>query len=180
MTGFRHLGDEVLFETPRMRVCRGTFEAPDGTTFTRDVVRNQEVVAVVPLHGDGTVTLVRQYRGPIDGDLLEIPAGLCDVDGEAYEAAARRELVEEAGLEATTLELVASYHPAAGFSDQFVRLYLAEGLTAVDDARQGPEEEAMTVERVALAEVPSMIADGRLADSKTIIGLLLALRVAGS
>ena len=129
---------------------------------------------MVPLHDDGTVTLVRQYRGPIDREILEIPAGLCDVPGEAYEDAARRELVEEVGLEAQTLELVAQYHVAAGFSDQFVRLYMATGLTAVEANRQGPEEEAMTVERISLDDVVAMSADGRLGDAKTIVGLLLA------
>lgn len=174
MTGFRHLGDEPVVELARLRVVRGSFEAPDGSHFQRDIVRNQEVVAMVPLHDDGTVTVVRQYRGPIDATLLEIPAGLCDVDGEPYEEAAARELVEEVGLVADRLELIARYHPAAGFSDQFVRLYLATGLHAVPDARQGPEEEHMTVERVALDDVPAMVADGRLGDSKTIIGLLAA------
>lgn len=174
MTEFRHLGDEPIAELARLTVVRGSFEAPDGTRFQRDIVRNQEVVAMVPVHDDGTVTLVRQYRGPIDSHLLEIPAGLCDVDGEEHTAAARRELVEEVGLHADDLELVARYHPAAGFSDQFVRLYLATGLHDVEAARQGPEEEAMTVERVSLDDVPAMVADGRLGDSKTIIGLLLA------
>lgn len=174
MTGFRHVGDEPIADLARLRVVRGTFEGPDGERFHRDVVRNQEVVAMVPLHDDGTVTLVRQYRGPIDRELLEIPAGLCDVPGEAYEDGARRELVEEVGLAADRLELVARYHPAAGFSDQFVRLYVATGLHEVDHARQGPEEQAMTVERIALDDVDAMVADGRLADSKTIIGLLLA------
>lgn len=100
MTGFRHVGDEPIADLARLRVVRGTFEGPDGERFHRDVVRNQEVVAMVPLHDDGTVTLVRQYRGPIDRELLEIPAGLCDVPGEAYEDGARRELVEEVGLAA--------------------------------------------------------------------------------
>jgi len=174
VTGFRHLGDEPVAELARLHVVRGAFEAPDGTTFHRDVIRNQDVVAMVPLHDDGTVTLVRQYRGPIDRELLEIPAGLCDVDDEADEDAARRELVEEVGLQADDLDLVARYHPAAGFSDQFVRLYVATGLHEVAADRQGPEEEAMTVERISLDDVPAMIADGRLGDSKTIIGLLLA------
>lgn len=174
MTGFRHVGDEPVADLARLRVVRGTFEGPDGRRFQRDVIRNQEVVAMVPLHDDGTVTLVRQYRGPIDRELLEIPAGLCDVEGEDYETGARRELVEEVGLEADRLDLVASYHPAAGFSDQFVRLYIATGLHDVEASRQGPEEEAMTVERISLDDVPAMVADGRLGDSKTIIGLLLA------
>ena len=178
--GFRHLGDREVVTLDRLRVVRGRFAAPDGTEFERDVVRNQEVVAMVPVLDDGaSVLLVRQYRGPIDRELLEIPAGLCDVDGEAYEAAAARELVEEVGKEAARLELVARYHPAAGFSDQFVRLYLATGLRDVAADRQGVEEQHMTLEVVRLDDVPELIADGTLSDSKTIIGLLLARQLLG-
>jgi ADP-ribose pyrophosphatase len=179
-SGFRHLGDEEVCRLDRLRVVRGRFAAPDGSEFERDIVRNQAVVAMVPiLPGGRSALLVRQYRGPIDDLLLEIPAGLCDVEGEDLEAAAARELVEEVGREAGHLERVAGWYPAAGFSDQYVHLYLATELTEVPLQRQGPEEEHMTVEEVALAEVPAMIADGRLSDSKTIIGLLLALRRLG-
>lgn len=175
MTGFRHLGDTEVAQLARLRVVRATFEAPDGTTFERDVVRNQEVVAMVPVLDDGhSVLLVRQYRGPIDRDLLEIPAGLCDVDGEPPEATAARELVEEVGQVADHLELVAQYYPAAGFSDMFVRLYLATGLHEVPADRQGVEEAHMTVERFDLADLDHAIGSGLLADSKTILGLLLA------
>lgn len=173
MTGFRHVGDHEIAQLARIRVVRGTFAAPDGSTFERDVVRNEDVVAVVPLHDDGTATLVRQYRGPIDGELAEIPAGLCDVPGEDPADTAARELAEEAGLAAAHLEQIATFHPSAGFSDQFVRLYLATGLTSVGQNLQGVEEEHLTMERVALDDVPAMISDGRLLDSKTIIGLLL-------
>lgn len=175
MTGFRHLGDREVAQLDRIRVVRGRFEAPDGSTFERDVVRNQEVVAIVPVLDDGaSVLLVRQYRGPVDRYLLEIPAGLCDVDGEDLEATARRELVEEVGREADTLELLAAYYPAAGFSDQFVHLYLATGLAEVPADRQGPEEQDMTIEEFALADLDQAIADGTIADSKTLIGLLMA------
>ena len=89
--GFRHLHDAEIAQLARLRVVRASFEAPDGSRFERDVVRNQPVVAMVPVADDGTVWLVRQYRGPIDRELLEIPAGLCDVEGEAPEATAVRE-----------------------------------------------------------------------------------------
>ena len=175
MSGFRHLGDREVAQLARLRVVTGTFEAPDGSTFERDIVRNQEVVAMVPVLDDGrTVLLVRQYRGPIDRLLLEIPAGLCDVDGEDLEATAARELVEEVGQVAEHLELIARFHPAAGFSDQFVRLYLATGLTEVAADRQGPEESHMTVEEFDLDGLDAAIADGTLTDAKSIIGLLLA------
>ena len=174
MTGFRHLHDRVIAELARIRVVRGTFAAPDGTTFERDVVRNEEVVAVVPLHDDDTVTLVRQYRGPIDAELAEIPAGLCDVPGEDPADTAARELAEEAGLAAERLELIARVHPSAGFSDQIVRLYLATGLSSVGQDLQGVEEEHLTVEKISLDDVPAMIAEGQILDSKTMIGLLIA------
>ena len=175
MTGFRHLGDEEVARLTRIRVVRGRFEAPDGSTFERDIVRNQAVVAMVPVLDDGhTVLLVRQYRGPIDRDLLEIPAGLCDVEGEDPEASARRELAEEIGRAAGSLELIVGYYPSAGFSDQYVRLYLATDLTEVALDRQGVEEAHMTVEEFDLHGLDAAIADGTLSDSKTLIGLLIA------
>jgi ADP-ribose pyrophosphatase len=174
VNGFRHLGDDEVVELARLRVVRGRFEAPDGSTFERDIVRNQQVVAMVPIQGDGTVLLVRQYRGPIDRELLEIPAGLCDVSGEDLLATAQRELAEEVGRAAGTLELVAEYFPSAGYSDQFVHLYLASALTEVPHDRQGPEESHMTVEAFDLEGLDQAIASGELADSKTIMGLLIA------
>lgn len=174
MPGFRHIEDTEVAQLARLRVVRGRFEAPDGTTFERDITRHQSVVAMVPLHPDGTVVLVRQYRGPIDSELLEIPAGLCDVEGEDPERTAARELKEEVGLEAGSLQQVAAYYPAAGFADQFVRLYLATDLRSVPDQREGVEEQHMTVETVNVADVDRLIASGDVADSKTIIGLLMA------
>jgi ADP-ribose pyrophosphatase len=171
---FEHLGDHEVAQLARIRVVRATFRAPDGVEFQRDAVRNEPVVAMVPIEQDGTVLLVRQYRGPVDRWLLEIPAGLCDVPGEAPEDTAQRELVEELGRRADHLELAATYHPAAGFSDQFVRMYLATGLHEVPADRQGVEEAHMTVERFDLGRLDAAIASGELADGKTIIGLLLA------
>jgi ADP-ribose pyrophosphatase len=131
-------------------------------------------VAAVPLLDDGrTVLLVRQYRGPVDQELLEIPAGLRDQPGEPTEVTAERELVEEVGRRAGRLELLAHVHQAAGISDEDGWIYLATDLAEVDHDRQGPEEQAMTIEEVVLDDVPAMIADGRLTDAKTVIGLLL-------
>lgn len=179
MTGFAHVGDTEIASLSRIRVMRGTFTAPDGSTFERDIVRNMAVVAVVPLiDGGRSAILVRQYRGPIDGDLLEIPAGLCDVEGEDLLETAKRELAEEIGRAAGHLELIAGFYPSAGFSDQHVSVYLATDLTEVPVDRHGPEEAHMTVETIALDDVPALIADGTLRDSKTIIGLLLARELA--
>ena len=175
MTGFRHVGDREVARLRRLSVVTGTFEAPDGSTFERDIVRNQAVVAMVPVQDDGrSVLLVHQYRGPVDRQLLEIPAGLCDVEGEDPVATAHRELAEEVGRRADRLELIAGYFPAPGYSDQYVRLFLATGLHEVPDDRQGVEESHMTVESFDLAGLDAAIAGGTIIDGKTIIGLLLA------
>lgn len=174
--GFRHLGDEVVsVGGRRLRVVRGSFSAPDGSTFTRDIVRTQGAVAVVPLLDDGeTVLVVRQYRGSIDATILEIPAGLLDVEGEDPIDCARRELVEEVGCEAASVEVLLRSHVAVGFTDHTVTVYLATGLTPVETDRQGPEEEHMTVEHLSLCDVPGLVASGELTDGKTIMGLLAA------
>lgn len=173
--GFRLLGETEVFSGYRIRVVEARFAAPDGSEFTRDVVRDMAVVAIVPLLDDGhSVLMVRQYRGPVDRWMLEIPAGLCDVEGEEPESTARRELLEEVGREADRLELLARVHPSAGLTDCHEHLYLATGLRAVGADRQGPEEAFMTVEEISLHDVPALIAAGELTDAKAQVGLLLA------
>lgn len=170
---FRKLDEEVVHRGYVMEVVVGSFEAPDGRRFTRDIVHHPGAVAVVPLHDDGTITVVRQWRAPVDAQVLEIPAGLRDVSGEAPEATAARELAEEVGLEAESFELLATFHNAVGHSDELVHVYLATGLRSVPADVQGPEEEAMAVERHPIDELAAMIGRGELTDGKTIIGVSL-------
>jgi 8-oxo-dGTP pyrophosphatase MutT (NUDIX family) len=131
-------------------------------------------VAVIPLHEDGTVTLVRQFRAAVMTAILEAPAGTCDVEGEPLAATARRELIEEAGLEAGRLtELIAVYN-SPGFCDQRTTIFLATQLQPCPTDRSGIEEHWMSVERIALADVDGLITEGRLVDETTVLGLLLA------
>lgn len=172
--GFRYLGEEVRDEGWRIRLVTASFEAPDGERFTRDVVRHPGAVAVVPVTDRGTALLVRQYRGPVDAELLEIPAGTRDHDGEPPEQTAGRELAEEVGVRADAIVPLCTMYNTPGFCDEETIVYLATGLRACPTGRQGPEEGAMTVHEVALAEVERLVADGTLVDGQTILGLLLA------
>lgn len=175
MTGpdFEHLGEEVVHQGYAFDTAVARYRAPDGAEFTRDVVRHIGAVGVLPLHDDDTVTLVRQYRAPIGARLLEIPAGLRDVDGEPTERTAARELAEEVGLAAGRIEPLCTFHTAAGFSDEQVHIHLATGLTAVESDAQGPEEHDMEIERHPLTSLVAMIRAGEITDAKTIIGVLL-------
>jgi ADP-ribose pyrophosphatase len=173
---FRRVGERVVHDA-HLRLVVATFEAPDGSTFEREIVRSRGAVAVVAVDDLGRVVLVRQFRAALDADLLEIPAGLLDVDGEDELACARRELAEEVGLAATSWQLLTRFLNSAGSSDQMTRIYLARGLSEVPDDRQGIEEQAMTVERIPVADAVAMARSGEITDAKTIIGLLLATGV---
>jgi ADP-ribose pyrophosphatase len=172
---FRKVGETELYRGSLIRVVRAEFEGPDGQTFDREVVHHPGAVVVVPVTGDGQVIMVRQFRSAIEEDLLEIPAGKRDVEGEDTAVTAQRELAEEVGRRAGQLELLARFYNSPGFCDEFTWLYLARQLEVVPSDRQGAEEQVMTVEQVPLADAPALIASGRIVDAKSIIGLCLAM-----
>ncbi|HEY9556071.1 MAG TPA: NUDIX hydrolase [Acidimicrobiales bacterium] len=176
MGGFRRLGETELLQAARFSVSRGRYAGPDGSEFERDIVHHPGAVGIVPLHDDGTVTLVRQYRAALDADLLELPAGLRDVAGEPDAGTAARELAEEVGLAADKLYLLVTFLNSPGYCDESVSVFLATGLHEVADDRQGVEEEAMEVLRVPLDEALGMIDSGAITDAKTVIGLTLTAR----
>jgi ADP-ribose pyrophosphatase len=172
---FRALGEDVLHQGPVVRVARATISGPDGTTYEREVVHHPGAVAVVPMLDDGrTAVLVRQYRSALDALVLEVPAGKCDVDGEAPEVTAARELEEEIGYRPGSLDRLCVIHNSPGFSDERVVVFLAERMEAGTATPHGIEEEHMAVEHVSLDEVDRLVADGHITDAKTVVGLLLA------
>jgi ADP-ribose pyrophosphatase len=173
MGSFRRISEEELLAAWLFRVDRLHLEDPSGTPFERVVIRHPGAVTVVPLHDNGRVTLVRQYRSSVDQMVLELPAGTCDVAGEALEATARRELAEEAGLEAATMERLIGTWNSPGVSDQHTTLYLARGLSACPSRPMGVEEGFMTVETIALDDLDALVADGVLKDETTVLGLYM-------
>lgn len=173
---FTRLGEDQVAAGHNFSLVTARFRGPDGTEFERDVVRHPGAVAVVPLHDDGTVTLVRQYRAALDHDLLELPAGVRDVTGEPEPLTAERELAEEAGLAASTLEHLVTLHTAPGLTDETVSVFLGTGLREVPVDRHGAEEHAMTIERLPIEDALAMVDDGRITDGKTIIGLVMTAR----
>ncbi len=170
---FTRVADSEVHRGYRFTVHRVRYRAATGEEFDREVVHHPGAVAIVPLHDDGTVTLVRQFRAALDRELLELPAGLRDVEGEPDERTAERELVEEAGLAADRLELLVTFHNSPGYCDETVSVFLATGLHEVDHDRHGIEEHHMTIERLPVEDVLAMIRTGLVTDAKTIIGLSL-------
>ena len=180
MAAFRRLTEERVHQGYVWHVARASYEAPDGQRFERDIVRSPGAVGVVPLvfdaEGNPSVVLVSQYRPPYERAVIEIPAGMRDVDGEDTAEVARRELVEEAGLAAGELVLLTEILPSPGMTDSVTSIYLATGCTPVAADRQGPEEEHMELVHLPLSDAISMVERGEIVDAKTVVGLLQAER----
>ena len=171
---FRRVSEVEVLKTYVFSVGQVTLLDPDGKPFERSIVHHPGAVAIIAVDANRRVTLVRQYRAAVDALVLEIPAGTRDKDGEEPEATARRELAEEAGLEAADWELLIATWNTPGVSDQRTLLYLATGLTSVSARPQGVEEGYMTVETIHLDDVEALVADGSLRDETTVLGLYMA------
>ena len=174
--GFRQVGERELLATSYLRFVAGGFVDPDGRPFEREIVRHPGAVCIVPVEDDGSVLMIRQFRGALNRVILEIPAGKLDVPGEPLEDCARRELVEEVGRVAGRFSEIGTFYNSPGFNDELTTCFLAEELSPVERATQGIEEHFMTLEHVPLAGVWDLVESGELVDAKTIIGCALALR----
>lgn len=167
----RYLGERHIATTSFMEIVRRFYVAPDGRLARREIIRHPGAVAVVPVI-DGDVVLISQHRVAIDSELLEIPAGKCDIPGEDPETTARRECEEEVGYRPKRLTLLHTFYTTPGFTDECIWLYLAEDLEPVESRPQGIEEERAEVVRIPIDEALRRVRDGEILDAKTLIGLM--------
>ena len=167
---FERVESDTLFEGRFFSVRRDRFRHEDGDVAEREIVAHTGAVGVVVLDGD-RLWFVRQPREAIGvPDLLEIPAGKLDEEGEDPLATAQRELAEEIGKQAGSWEPLGSFYTSPGFTDEQVHLFLA---TEISDAAAQPEveeNERIDVEVRPVTDLDAIIAANR--DSKTLIALL--------
>ncbi len=146
-------------------------QLPNGTSMELELIHHPGAAAVVPLHDDGTVTLIRQFRHAAGGFLWEVPAGKLDA-GEAPETCAVRELREEAGLLAQRWLRLGSVLTTPGFCDERIHLFLAEQLSRTQQDLDA--DEVLSLHDVPFPEAMEMIRRGEIEDAKTIAALHLA------
>ncbi len=178
MKPFSVVNDELIHQGAVVGFYRRQISGPDGEMYDRDVVKHPGAVAIVPFE-DGDIYLVKQYRAPLDADLIEIPAGKLDVDGEPFEITANRELEEEVGRSAGKLEPLVDLYHSAGFCDELGHIFLATDLVEVPQRLEGPEEAHLEVLKVSMADAVAMVMDGRITDGKSMVGILAAARYLG-
>lgn len=175
MPDFEVRASEVVRRAAHLELREETLVTPDGDEVVRFVVRHPGAVAVVPIDAEDRFIFVRQYRIAPRAQMLEIPAGKRDVEGEAPVETAARELAEEVGLEAGRMEELANFYNSPGFCDEYTTVFLASELQPLaHEYELKAEERHMVVERIPRGEVLDMIRSGAISDAKTLVGVLLA------
>lgn len=165
------------FEGRVWRIESDVVDLGDGQQVERDVVRHPGAVGVVAVDDGLNVLLIQQYRHPVGAMLWEPPAGLLDIDGEDPRDAVARELFEEAGYRAREWSVLVDAFSSPGGSDESVRIYLARGLTEVDDHERhvgDGEERDMPVRWAPLRDVRDAVLAGELHSPLAVMGFLAA------
>jgi 8-oxo-dGTP pyrophosphatase MutT (NUDIX family) len=166
---FEKTGSETLYEGGFFTVARERFRHEDGAEASRDIVHHTGAVGIVVLDGE-SLSFVRQPREAIGiPDFLEIPAGKLDAEGESPLDTAKRELAEEIGKQAAEWEPLGAFYTSPGFTDEQVHLFLATGISEVDERPEVDQNERIDVEIRPLADLDAILAETQ--DSKTLIAL---------
>ena len=180
MSDFKELklSSEAIFQGRLLDVRKDEVELPNGKTSTREWINHPGAVCCIPILPDGKIALIRQYRYPVQEEMIELPAGKLD-RGEEPETCAVRELKEEIGYYPEKLTFLTHIHPAIGFANEKMWLYLAEDLEKTDSKLD--EDEFLELIPTDLSAAVQMVWDRKISDVKTIIGLLWVHRlVSGS
>ena len=144
-------------------------ELPDGKRAKRELIRHPGAVAMVALDDNNNVFMVRQFRIAAARVMFEIPAGTLNKDEEPLHCA-ERELQEEIGYRAASMEPLGGFFVAPGYTTEFIHLFLATGLS--ESRLEADADEFIEVARFTLAEAIAMVERGEIVDGKTISGLL--------
>ncbi len=154
-----------IFRGRRLWIETKTITLPTGRTREKVIVHPSGAVAILPVLGD-RCKLIRQYRYAIDQYIIEAPAGTLE-QGEDPLATAGRELIEETGFAAKTIDPRGYIYTTPGFTDEKIYLFEARDLLPSQEYSKD-EDEVIEVIDVPVGELPAMIRDGRIVDGKTI------------
>lgn len=156
--------DGKVFDVTRARI------EDNGLVYEREIINHHGSAVVLPLHSNGDITLVKQYRHAAREYLLEIPAGTVE-KGESPEQCAHREIEEETGFKAAEMKKISEFYVSPGFLTEKMHLYVASDL---NKTRQNlDDDENIDLVTMHLDEALALVNDGTIEDAKTIIGILI-------
>lgn len=146
-------------------------QLPSGETSQRELVFHQGAVGILAITAEEKIVLVRQFRKPLERVLLEIPAGKIEPAEDDYCLTAARELEEETGFQAETLDLIMTFATSPGFANEILYLYEASDLVKVENPLPPDEDELIELVFLSLEEAQTAIKSGEIYDAKTILAI---------
>jgi ADP-ribose diphosphatase len=170
MTQPDRLSHERVYDGKVFGIDRDRARMPNGREVTVEIVRHPKSVVLIAVPERGRITLIRQYRYPVNRFLWELPAGSVD-EGETPEQAARRECHEEIGQVPETIVRLAAMHPTPGYCDEEMIFYRLSGFSVPDQKAEVDEDEDIEVKVFELSEARDMVRSGEITDMKTVVGL---------
>lgn len=169
---FETVDSRVVYSGAILALRLDRVAMPGGRIAEREVIEHHGAVAIVALDDAGEVVLIDQYRHPLGTRLLELPAGLLDVQGEDPLEAAKRELAEETGFAAREWSVLVDVALSPGFTDEALRVYLASGLSETERPEPEHEEADIRVVRMPVAEAVRAALEGRIVNATAVAGVL--------
>jgi len=166
------LSSQTIYSGRVVKLRVDDVRLPGGRKTKREVIEHSDCVAVVAVDADDNILLVRQFRKPVEKDLLEIPAGGIE-PGEEPEATVRREMCEETGYLPRNIKRMGGFYSTPGFCTEYLHLYLATDL--VPERLYASDTDSIELVKVPASKIAELIASGTICDAKSIVGLLLYL-----
>lgn len=162
------LASKRIYEGRLVNLRQDAVLLSSGRETVREVVEHPNCVAIVAINSEDNVVMVRQFRKPVEGVLLEIPAGVIEPDEEPQQCALR-ELEEETGYMAGKMERIGGFYSSPGYSTEFLHLFLATDLQR--GSTRPDEDEIIEVVSIPWEQIPGLIVAGEVCDAKSIVGL---------
>jgi len=172
LAGEKTLSSQLIYEGRVVRLRVDTVQVSSGRETKREIVEHDDCVAIIAIDAEDNVLLVKQFRKPIEKELLEIPAGGID-PGESPEEAVKREMREETGYLPRKVAPLGGFYSAPGYATEYLYLYLATDL--IPSQLFAEDTEGISLVRAAPEEIPELISSGGICDAKSIAGLLTYL-----
>jgi len=166
------LSSQQIYDGRTLKLRVDTVKLPSGRVTNREIVEHGNSIAIVALDAHDNVLLVRQFRKPVEKELLEIPAGGIEA-GEEPVAAVKRELCEETGYLPQSVERMGGFYLSPGYSTEYLELFLASDLTPEKLAAEDTENIELVL--VPVDQILELIRTGTICDAKSIAGLIIFL-----
>ncbi len=166
------LSSQEIYSGRVVKLRVDTVKLASGRETKREIIEHSDCVAIVAIDADTNVLLVKQFRKPIEKELLEIPAGGIEA-GEEPEDCVRREMREETGYLPRKVERLGGFYSTPGYCTEYLHIYLATEL--IPNRLIAEDTESIELVRIPLSQIPELIASGAICDAKSIAGLLIFL-----